>query len=132
MALIRAVTSNFQQQLLERRAVLHAALIQHFGDEDARQYAAANTGVPDRAETAATDVAVDIALDTLRRNIEELERVDAALTRLTEGTFGLCSDCGAPIARARLFADPAVLRCTACQEHYEGRGREARDRTPSL
>lgn len=45
----------------------------------------------------------------------------AAQARLAEGTFGTCADCGDAIARDRLRAYPAALRCAACQNEFERR-----------
>jgi len=49
--------------------------------------------------------------------LKELEirynEVLAALARITEGTFGICSVSGEPIEEARLHADPAATTCVA-------------------
>jgi RNA polymerase-binding transcription factor DksA len=47
----------------------------------------------------------------VRRHVSE---VDAALERLEHGTYGVCEDCGGPIAPARLDALPAARTCIAC------------------
>ncbi len=46
---------------------------------------------------------------------QHLELVDAALTRLDDGTFGTCLNCGRPIAPARLEALPWAAHCIECQ-----------------
>jgi DnaK suppressor protein len=56
-----------------------------------------------------------------RRDREELMQVEAALRRWDAGDFGVCADCGEPIARERLQVQPAALRCAACQTAHEGR-----------
>ncbi len=43
----------------------------------------------------------------------------AALDRLKDGSYGLCLDCGGPIAAVRLKALPAVERCVGCQAQLE-------------
>lgn len=43
----------------------------------------------------------------------------AALERLTDGRYGLCMTCGAPIPPARLKAMPEVERCVRCQAAHE-------------
>ncbi len=43
-----------------------------------------------------------------------LDEVEAALTRLDEGTYGACSSCGTVIEDARLSADPTARTCAAC------------------
>ncbi len=40
--------------------------------------------------------------------------IAAALTRMEEGEFGYCEDCGEPIALKRLELDPTVVRCVSC------------------
>ncbi len=48
------------------------------------------------------------------RRALDLERIDAALTRMEAGDYGYCADCGREIELARLEADPAATRCTKC------------------
>lgn len=54
-----------------------------------------------------------------RRAKIELQRVEAALTRLDAGTYGDCAACGEPIEPARLEASPATPFCLACAEERE-------------
>lgn len=49
----------------------------------------------------------------------ELVQVQAARQRLADGTYGVCRDCGSPIAGPRLLALPAASRCGACQSIHE-------------
>lgn len=49
------------------------------------------------------------------RAAQQLELVDAALGRLTDGTFGTCLRCGERIAPERLEALPWAAHCIACQ-----------------
>jgi phosphoserine phosphatase RsbU/P len=51
------------------------------------------------------------AAPTQTRLFRLLEEVDAALTRLDDGTFGLCATCHDPIESERLAADPLVQYC---------------------
>ena len=45
------------------------------------------------------------------RLAETLTEVDSALSRLDDGTYGICEVCGEPIAEARLDAMPTARRC---------------------
>lgn len=72
-------------------------------------------------EMAARDIAETHQL------LSELRDVEAALARMTAGTYGECVDCGEPIAPARLRAYPAATRCIACQG-----ARERREAGPPL
>lgn len=64
------------------------------------------------AQAAIDDAAADHAA-------HELTLVIAALRRLEDGSYGLCLDCGEPIAEQRLLALPATPYCTACQARLE-------------
>lgn len=48
-----------------------------------------------------------------------LDRIDAALERLEQGSYGVCESCGNPISTARLTAVPYAARCLACQHQVE-------------
>lgn len=57
----------------------------------------------------------------LTRNLQERERVQlahiqGALRRMTEGTYGLCVTCGAPIPFGRLYVVPESPTCASCGE----------------
>jgi DnaK suppressor protein len=43
-----------------------------------------------------------------------LDRTERALAKLDEGTYGLCDNCGQPIAEKRLHAMPDVILCIEC------------------
>lgn len=48
------------------------------------------------------------------RRTRELQRIQAALQRLDDDSYGLCLRCGEEIAEGRLRADPATPLCIAC------------------
>lgn len=59
----------------------------------------------------------------------ELRRVDAAITRIENRTFGKCCSCGEPIERERLESDPATPFCLPCLEDMaDERGNTSRSR----
>jgi DnaK suppressor protein len=68
-----------------------------------------------------TDVGVGESLE------RGLERVERALTKLAEGTYGMCDACGAPISLGRLKAMPDGVLCLGCAAS-ERRVRPARRR----
>lgn len=55
-----------------------------------------------------------MALASERQRRDELTRINAALERISEGTYGECLSCGEPIAVRRLTANPAVAICIDC------------------
>lgn len=57
----------------------------------------------------AQDIAYRASLD------ESIERMEQALQKIDEGTYGLCDRCGSPISLARLQAKPEASLCIDCQ-----------------
>lgn len=55
------------------------------------------------------------------RGKQELDDIDAALQRIEDGTYGVCTDCGAHIGVARLKAIPAASLCIGCAQSREAR-----------
>ena len=55
----------------------------------------------------------------LEQVIAELQDVEKALQRLAQGTYGVCEDCGRPIAAARLTARPSAKLCVDDQARRE-------------
>ena len=59
---------------------------------------------------------------TLEENSEHvLAEIEAALKRLDDGTYGVCTNCGEPIAVERLEARPWATLCIDCKRQREGR-----------
>ena len=63
----------------------------------------------------------DLEVDPAIRGSEEklLEKIELALKRLEEGSYGKCIGCDADISSDRLDAKPSVSLCTKCQENKE-------------
>ncbi len=75
------------------------------------------TGSDDAVATL-EDELDDGVIDDLQANLEE---VDAALSRIAAGSYGVCIDCGEAIPEKRLTALPASARCIECQRKQEHR-----------
>jgi len=94
-----------------------------------------DAALPNRREETDDDAAADTAarmdIAAVAREAEELAGLEGALRRLSEGDYGICTECGEPIARERLFANPAATRCAECQQFAERTARLARRATRS-
>jgi DnaK suppressor protein len=53
------------------------------------------------------------------RERTKIEQINDALTRISDGNYGLCDTCGFEIAEARLSAVPFTRRCCDCQQEQE-------------
>ena len=76
----------------------------------------------DEGDRANTSLAREIDLTQKSRDRALLALVDAALKRISEGTFGDCLNCGQEINTKRLEAIPWVRYCITCQELIHGAG----------
>ena len=70
----------------------------------------------DMAVQAAGNNEVHIQLRLKQTDAKILQAIDEALMRIEKGSFGVCKDCGEPIAEARLNAIPWTRVCITCKE----------------
>ena len=115
-------TDGFREALLEEKKRVEAA-IQNLQAENSGNLAeeAGEETAHDLADTATETY--DRELDyTLEENSEHLlEEIEAALKRIEEGTYGICTNCGKQIVVERLEALPWATLCIDCQRDREGR-----------
>ena len=78
-----------------------------------------NVGVLDAAETSEADIQDDIEFALIQMKAETLQRIEEALARLEEGSYGNCFECGEEISPQRLRALPFAVRCRDCEEARE-------------
>ena len=113
-------------QLDALRAAMHARARQ-LRDEirqtllksDSEQYLQIANDVRDLEDESFADLVIDVALAEIDRDLEELRAIDAALLRMSDGTYGRCDVCDRQIELRRLEAAPEALRCIDCQTLYE-------------
>ena len=75
-----------------------------------------NSRQGDLADQAAGNNEVHIQLKLKAVDAKILQAIEEALVRLQKGTYGICRDCGEPIAPARLKAIPWTRVCITCKE----------------
>jgi DnaK suppressor protein len=75
--------------------------------------------VLDEGESSEVDVQEEIEFSLIQMKAETLKKIDAALRRIGEGSYGVCFECGEKIAEARLRALPFAVRCRDCEEARE-------------
>ena len=75
--------------------------------------------VLDQGESSEVDIQEDIEFALIQMKSETLNKIDAAIRRLEENTYGNCFECGDEIAEARLRALPFAVRCKDCEEARE-------------
>ena len=73
----------------------------------------------DAGESSDTDIQEDIEFALIQMKAETLTKINEALSRLEEGHYGNCFECGDEVAEARLRALPFAVRCKDCEEARE-------------
>ena len=114
-------TEKFRKLLLDERERLErerrakaaedAELIEELADYDDHHPADTASETYERTK--------DYAIDENFR--EMVEKIDEALRKIDDETYGLCDRCGEPINRERLKAIPYATLCIDCQETIERR-----------
>lgn len=122
--------SAIQARLNERAAQLRQEIRDTLARSNDETHVRIAETVRDEGDDSFSDLIVDLNFADIDRDAQELRRIDGALVRLKDGSYGRCEDCDQPIAQARLDAEPTASRCIACQERYERT--HASPNTPTL
>jgi RNA polymerase-binding transcription factor len=112
----------FRQKLLDwREEILKEAkeTLQHLQDE--------NQNHPDLADRASSETDRAIELRARDRQRKLIAKIDEALQRIDDGTYGYCEETGEPISLKRLEARPIATLSVEAQERHERRERIYRD-----
>jgi len=75
--------------------------------------------LPDDMDLASSEYLQYFNLRLRGREKTYLEKIERALARIDEGTFGLCDECGEPIGLERLRVRPEATLCIRCKEAQE-------------
>ena len=86
-----------------------------------------NANHPDLADRASSETDRAIELRARDRQRKLISKIDAALQRIDDGTYGYCEETGEPIALKRLDARPIATLSIEAQERHERREKVYRD-----
>ncbi|HIJ60736.1 MAG TPA: transcriptional regulator, TraR/DksA family protein [Nitrospirae bacterium] len=75
--------------------------------------------VRDDGDLSVVDLSEDISLKQLSSHRETLIKIDTALQKIDEGTYGICEECNEEISEKRLAIMPFAIYCKDCQEQKE-------------
>lgn len=93
--------------------------LEHLQDE--------NQNHPDLVDRASSETDRSIELRARDRQRKLISKIDAAIKRLDDGTYGYCEETGEPISLKRLDARPIATLSIEAQERHERRERVYRD-----
>ena len=80
-------------------------------------------GQGDEGDLAVSELSLSMTLRLQERQTQLLQKIDRALGKIEDGSFGLCEQCDEPLNIARLKARPVATLCIACKEEQENRER---------
>ena len=116
----RSRYTELKKMLEERRSELQAAVQGKMRDVRAEgTWGGKNNEVLDAVESSEADIQEDLEFALIQMKSETLNKVVDALTRLDQGDYGNCFECGEEIAEKRLRALPFAVRCKDCEEAKE-------------
>jgi len=117
------LNDDIKRKLAERLATRRGQLQTEIRDKLAAAREVMGSGAIDQVielgDSALANFIADLDLAEVKRDVAELREIEAAQERFAAGTYGVCIDCDADIAEARLQVYPTALRCLRCQSHYE-------------
>jgi DnaK suppressor protein len=83
--------------------------------------------VKDAEEQMMADFVQEVDFALMQMKSRTLAKIDEAIRRLAQGTYGVCEDCAALVSENRLKALPFAERCRDCQERLENREESERE-----
>ena len=78
-----------------------------------------NSTSADIVDQASSYTEKNVEMRAINRQIKLISKIDSALKRIQDGTYGFCEDTGEPIGLKRLMARPVATFCIAAQEKHE-------------
>ncbi|MEW5724820.1 MAG: RNA polymerase-binding protein DksA [Thermodesulfobacteriota bacterium] len=105
---------HFKKMLMEKRAELlgHA-------DATVSDMTDAKENFPDPTDRASVESDRNFILRLRDRERKLMGKINAALERIEDGTFGICEECGGEIGIKRLEARPVTTQCIECKTKQE-------------
>ena len=101
----------------------------HLDDLSDTSVADLETASGDSVDIASLEINQNSLLKIGKRELNHLKKIDAALAKFEDGTYGECESCGEQIAVARLMARPVAQLCIDCKTAQENEERRYTDRS---
>jgi DnaK suppressor protein len=104
-------------------------ILRHLEDISDSSVADIDTPSGDSVDIAALEINQNSLVKVGKRELNHLKKIDAALKKMEDGTYGECESCGEQIAVARLLARPVAQLCIDCKTAQENEERKYSDRS---
>ncbi len=116
-----------QKDYFRRKLVAWKEELLREGQETLDSLSRDRIALPDIVDRASSETDRAIELRARDRQRKLITKIDAALARIEDGSYGYCEDTGEPIALKRLDARPIATLSIEAQERHERRERVYRD-----
>ena len=105
----------FKQKLMEWKVEINKSNNQvlYNGEPDD------NSTSADVVDQASSYTEKNVEMKTINRQIKLISKIDLAIKKIKDGTYGYCEETGEPIGIKRLIARPVATLCIAAQEKHE-------------
>ena len=120
-----------QEKLLYFKGLLEGrlhALLEEAGKACSGMRQDTNGDLPDPTDRASLESDRNFLLRIKDRERKLIMKVEEAMDRIDNGTFGVCESCGRPISEKRLMARPVTTLCIDCKTEREDQERIERQR----
>jgi DnaK suppressor protein len=111
--------ADLKRMLEDRRKEMFSEVQERIRDQREDTAWGKATEVLDSGESSEADIQDDIEFALIQMKTETLSKINEALSRLEQGEYGHCFDCGSEISEPRLRALPFAVRCKQCEEARE-------------
>ena len=78
-----------------------------------------NSSSADIVDQASSYTKKNVEMRAINRQIKLISKIDSALKKIQDGTYGFCEETGEPIGLKRLMARPVATLCISAQEKHE-------------
>ena len=105
----------FKQKLMEWKKDLKSASSESIFNSSMDD----NSSSADIVDQASSYTEKNVEMRAINRQIKLISKIDGALKKIQEKTYGFCEETGEPIGLKRLVARPVATLCIAAQEKHE-------------
>ena len=124
MAFPREMEPKLAERFRKRLLQVREEIIEGIKQRDVSAQGIGQNGIQDIGDESATISHRYLLMSLSENERSKLMEIDEALDRIEDGTFGICEDCGEPIALKRLEVIPDARYCVECQENLEKASKE--------
>jgi RNA polymerase-binding protein DksA len=119
MALTQEQARELRATIEQRRAALLDELREDIDRVRRDRHEDLAGAAPDAGDESVATLIADLDHADVGRDLTELRGIEAARNRLSDGSYGICANCGGEIGFERLRANPTAVRCVECQRVHE-------------